>query len=222
MTNSEVLTIDVVSDVMCPWCFIGKKRLEKALEDLPDVAIEIRWRPFQLDASLPAEGKDRKKYLSDKFGSLDRAKEVYKRIGAAGDEEGIPFAFDKITKSPNTLNSHRLILWSKAEGKQNEVVHRLFELYFLEGADLSKNETLVEVAREVGMDAEAVAKLLETDIDLERIKQDIENAHSMGVTGVPCMIIDERFALMGAEMPETIVAAVRHAQETKPGNTPEG
>jgi predicted DsbA family dithiol-disulfide isomerase len=221
MSENAIVTIDVVSDVMCPWCFIGKKRLENALVQIPDVKVEVRWRPFQLDATLPPEGKDRKQYLSDKFGGLDRAAEIYKRIGDAGEQEGIHFAFDKIVKSPNTLNCHRLILWARAEGLQDKVVHRLFQLYFIEGVDLSDNENLVAVAREVGMNAEDVAALLETDTDLERVKNEIESAHQMGVTGVPCMIIDQRFALMGAETADTIIAAIRHAQETKPGTAAE-
>ncbi|MXN64602.1 thioredoxin domain-containing protein [Stappia sp. GBMRC 2046] len=217
MNEEQTIVIDVVSDVMCPWCFIGKKRLESALREIPEIPVAVRWRPFQLDATLPHEGKDRQAYLNDKFGGRERAAEIYSRIKSAGAGDGIDFQFDKITKSPNTLDCHRLILWARADGLEDKAVQRLFEMYFLEGVDLSVTENLVAVAREIGMDAERVAERLATDEDLDRIKTEIESAHQMGVNGVPCVIIDERFALMGAETPETIVAAIKHAKETKPG-----
>jgi len=215
MTAQAPITIDVISDVMCPWCYIGKRRLEAALRSVPDLPVEVRWHPYQLDETLPPEGKDRTQYLHDKFGGPDRADAVYSQIAEAGAREGIDFAFDRIRVSPNTLDSHRLILWSRADGLQDEVVERLFKAYFIDGEDLTQPETLVRIADEAGMESDLVEQLLETDSDLKKTKQQIGQAHEMGVTGVPFFIIDGRFALSGAEKPETIAAALAHAQETQ-------
>jgi len=215
MAQETPIAVDVISDVMCPWCYIGKRRLESALAQLPDIKVEVRWHPFQLDATLPKEGKDRQAYLNDKFGGPERAEGIYARISDAGRQEGIDFAFDRIEVSPNTLDSHRLILWSRADDLQDEVVERLFKAYFLEGADLSKPETLVKIADDAGMQSDLVDQLLETDSDLEKTKQQIARAQELGVTGVPCFIIDGRFVIAGAEKSETIAAAIRHAEETR-------
>lgn len=215
MPSDQTISIDIISDVMCPWCFIGKRRLEAALPQVPDVDVETRWHPYQLDATLPKEGKDRQTYLNDKFGGADRAAQIYSNVKNAGDAEGIPFAFDKITKSPNTLDCHRLILWARADNLQDEVVERLFQLYFVEGADLTDPATLVQAAKDVGMEEDLVEHLLTTDSDLDKTEQYIARAHEIGVTGVPFFIIDGRFALAGAEAPETLAAAIKHASETK-------
>jgi len=215
MTAQAPITIDVISDVMCPWCYIGKRRLEAALRSVPDLPVEVRWHPYQLDETLPWEGKDRTQYLHDKFGGPERANAVYSQIAEAGAQEGIDFAFERIRVSPNTLDSHRLILWSRADNLQDEVVERLFKAYFIDGEDLTKSETLVRIADEAGMESDLVEQLLETDSDLKKTKTQIAQAHEMGVTGVPFFIIDGRFALSGAEKPETIAAALTHAQETQ-------
>ncbi|MBO6756643.1 MAG: DsbA family oxidoreductase [Roseibium sp.] len=219
MTDTSAITVDVISDVMCPWCYIGKRRLEAALAAVPDLKVEVRWHPFQLDATLPKAGKDRQQYLSDKFGGMERASAFYQQIEAAGEEEGIPFAFDKITLSPNTLDSHRLILWSRADDLQDEVVERLFKAYFVDGEDLTRPETLVAIAEDAGMQSDLVEQLLETDSDLDKTEKQIGQAQEMGVTGVPCFIIDGRFAVAGAEKAETLAAALRHAEETKTSET---
>jgi predicted DsbA family dithiol-disulfide isomerase len=211
------IPIDIVSDVVCPWCFIGKRRLEKAIASLPDIDVTLRWQPFQLDGTIPREGKDRQVYLMDKFRTQARIDQLHAQIAEAGAGEGIPFAFDRITVSPNTLDCHRLVLWARAENAQTAMVERLFNLYFLEGADLSRPETLVQAAEDVGMMPDLVAELLTTDADREKVERDIARAHAVGVTGVPAIIIDERFIVMGAEKPETLAAAIRHAAETKTG-----
>lgn len=215
MAPDSPISIDIVSDVMCPWCYIGKRRLEAALKQVPDIKVEVRWHPFQLDSTLPKEGKDRQAYLNDKFGGPERASEIYARIKEVGLEEGIEFAFDKITRSPNTLDSHRLILWSRADELQDEVVERLFKAYFLDGEDLTKSETLVRISDEAGMQSDLVEQLYETDSDLEKTKAHIARAQELGVTGVPCFIIDGRFVIAGAEKAETLAAAIRHADETR-------
>ncbi len=220
MTLTAPLTIDVISDIMCPWCYIGKRRLEKALAMTSDIAVEVHWRPYQLDPTLPPEGKDRQQYLVEKFGA-ERATSFYETIRAAGADEGIDFAFDKIKISPNTMNCHRLIKWARADNLQEAVVERLFQLYFLEGADLSAQQTLIDVAQEVGMEHDLVEQLLPTDSDTRTTASEIKHAQEMGVTGVPCFIIDKRFALMGAENADTLAAAIRHAEETRSAPTSE-
>jgi len=215
MTDLPPLPVDVVSDVMCPWCFIGKRRLEAALRSVPQLDVTVRWHPFQLDSTLPKTGKDRQRYLSDKFGGQERADAFYSQIRAAGLGEGIDFAFEDIALSPNTLDCHRLILWSRADDLQDEIVERLFEAYFLKGEDLTKSETLVRISAEAGMQSDLVEQLLETDTDLDKVEAQIAQAQSLGITGVPCFIIDGRFVLNGAEKLETIAAALLHAEETR-------
>ncbi|RMF05376.1 MAG: DsbA family oxidoreductase [Alphaproteobacteria bacterium] len=207
MRTRDVLLMDVVSDVMCPWCYIGKRRLDRALVLAPDVEPEIRWRPFQLDATIPPEGMDRQEYLNRKFGE-QRAREIYKNIKETGEREGIPFAFEKIRKSPNTLNAHRLIRWAETGPQQDEVVERLFELYFTEGEDIGEHSVLVEAAREAGMDADLVAELLKSDRDVDKVKEEIALAHQMGVQGVPTFVIAQQYVLVGAQPAETLADAL--------------
>lgn len=205
--------IDVVSDVMCPWCLIGKRRLEKALTMLDGIEVEVRWRPYQLDSTLPEEGKDRQQYLEDKFGGPEQAREIYGRIEEAGKSEGINFAFDKIKVAPNTLNAHRVIRWAANGGEeaQQKIVERLFELFFIEGANIGDPAVLLEAAGTVGMNVEVMETLLPTDADLAEVQNEIEAARKMGVTGVPCFIINNKYAVMGAQEPATIAEAIRGA-----------
>jgi predicted DsbA family dithiol-disulfide isomerase len=212
------IQLDIISDVMCPWCFIGKRRLEKALNDLdPDIDVHIQWRPYQLDPTLPSEGKDRDTYLAEKFGGIERARSLYQNIVNAGDLEGIPFSFDAIKVSPNTLDAHRLIRWAQnaGEGAQDKVVERLFELYFLEGKNIGDHAVLLDIAKECGLDVAIVESLLATDSDRDAVSQEIAVAQQMGVTGVPCFIIDNKYAVMGAQDPQTIAGAISQAAEEK-------
>lgn len=211
------LQIDVISDVMCPWCFIGKRRLERAFALMPDIDPDVRWRPFQLDATIPPEGMSRQDYLDRKFGR-ERAREVYGRIAAAGEAEGIAFAFDRIQVSPNTLNAHRLIRWSAGAGRQDAVVERLFQLYFLEGEDVGRTDVLVQAAEDAGIEGADVRALLETDADKDLVEQEIAVAHQMGVTGVPAFLFGRRYIVMGAQAPELLAqAAVQALQEAEEG-----
>src|SRR5687767_7456998 len=156
------LAIDVVSDVVCPWCFIGKRRLEAAIA-AAGVAVTIRWRPFQLDPTIPPEGKDRRQYLVAKFGSGDRIRQMQERIAELGQAEGLAFAFDRITLSPNTLDAHRLIRWAGEAGRQDAAVEALFRAYFIDGENLGDRATLARIAGAAGLDAERVAARLATD-----------------------------------------------------------
>jgi predicted DsbA family dithiol-disulfide isomerase len=216
--TTEPITIDVVSDVMCPWCLIGKRRLEQALANRPGAPVEVRWRPFQLDPTIPEDGIDRQVYLQNKFGGPDGAKQVYDRVREAGASEGIAFKFEDIQKSPNTINAHRLIRWASSFDAQDKIVERLFTLYFLEGADLTDHETLLNAAEEVGMERDVVAQLLASDADKDSVREEIVMASQMGVTGVPCFIIDEKYAISGAQPPEVIADAIDKALEERAGN----
>lgn len=212
-TEKEPLQINVVSDVMCPWCYIGKRNLEAALETVADVDTEIVWRPYQLDPTLPKSGKDRAEYLNTKFGGEERAREIYSRVNDAGTQVGIPFAFKDIKVSPNTLDAHRLILWAGGQSAelQDAVVERLFKAYFLEGKHIGDDTVLREIAEDAGMDGKLVEQLLQGDSDAERIKQEISQAQQMGITGVPCFIIDNKYAVMGAQPAEALAQAIRQA-----------
>lgn len=206
--SDHTVQIDIVSDVMCPWCLIGKRRFEKALALRPDVDVDVRWRPFQLDPTLPEEGMDRREYLARKFGGDERADQIYQNVRDAGAQEGIPFAFEKIEYSSNTLNAHRVIRWAATAGCQDEVVERLFNMYFIEGRNLGDREVLKEAAVDAGMDEELVTRLLATDADRDMVENEIELARKIGVTGVPCFIVDNKYVIMGAEQPETIAGAI--------------
>ncbi|MEM8646275.1 MAG: DsbA family oxidoreductase [Pseudomonadota bacterium] len=212
---AQPVTIDVVSDVMCPWCLIGKRRLEQAMAAREGITFQVRWRPFQLDATIPEDGMDRQEYLSRKFGGPDGAKTVYDRVRAAGAEEGIDFKFEDIKKSPNTINAHRLLRWADPMGVQNEVAERLFSLYFLEGGDLTDKKVLADNAEKAGMEREVVETLLAGDADKEEVAQEIATATQMGVTGVPCFIIDGKYAVMGAQTPDVIGGAIDKVLEER-------
>jgi predicted DsbA family dithiol-disulfide isomerase len=214
--NGSVVTIDVVSDVMCPWCYIGKRRLEKAAGARPDTALEVRWRPFQLDPTIPEEGMDRRLYLERKFGSPEAVELTYAPVRAAGEAEAIPFAFERIRRSPNTINAHRLIRWAGQAGLQDEMVERLFQLYFIEGGDLTDTAVLAQAAANVGLDRPMVERLLAGDTDAGEVREEIEAAQRMGITGVPTFIVGGRYAVVGAQAPEVLSGAIAKAEAEGP------
>ncbi|WP_422024793.1 DsbA family oxidoreductase [Pyruvatibacter mobilis] len=190
--------IDVVSDTVCPWCYIGKKRFDAAQTERPDIELEVRWRPFQLDPTIPPEGVDRREYLEAKFGK-NRSREVGDAIREAGEDAGISFAFDKIDRSPNTFDSHRLIRWSASAGCQNEIVDILFRRYFEDGEDIGDRKVLVDAAQEAGMDHELVAYLLLHNKDAELVAKEASQAREMGISGVPTFLFQGAYAVMGAQ-----------------------
>jgi predicted DsbA family dithiol-disulfide isomerase len=209
--KSGPLTIDIVSDVVCPWCYIGKRNLEAALAARPVGDVEIRWRPYQLDATIPPEGIARRTYLERKFGT--RVDEIYGRVAVAGHEAGIDFAFDRIERSPNTLDAHRLIRWAQSAGRQNDIVEELFHSFFIEGRDIGDHAVLTETAAAAGMDAEVVQRLLPGDADKESVREEIATAQRLGVTGVPFFIFAGRFGLPGAQPAEVLADAISKAAE---------
>ncbi len=217
MSELNSITVDVVSDVVCPWCFIGQKRLDKAIASVGDVEIHIRWRPFQLDPTIPPQGQDRREYMMAKFGSEQRIREINARIEPLGEAEGISFAFDAIKVAPNTLDAHRLIRWAGTVGEdvQNRLVRRLFQLNFEEGANLGDHGVLTEAAREAGMDASVVETLLPTDADVDSVRTEIATASRMGITGVPCFLLEGKYAVMGAQDADTLADAIRQVAAAK-------
>lgn len=217
MSEANAITVDVVSDVVCPWCFIGQKRLDKAVAAAGDVDVHIRWRPFQLDPTIPPQGKDRREYMLAKFGSDERIREIHARIEPLGEAEGIFFAFDAIKVAPNTLDAHRLIRWAGAAGEavQNGLVRRLFQLNFEEGVNIGDHAVLIEAAREAGMDASVVATLLPTDADVEAVRTEIATASRMGISGVPCFLLEGKYAVMGAQDVDALADAIRQVAAAK-------
>jgi predicted DsbA family dithiol-disulfide isomerase len=202
------MQIDIVSDTVCPWCFIGKRRLERALALRPDMEFDIRWRAYRLDPTIPPEGVDRKQYMQAKFGNNPNRQAMQDALKQAGDGEGIAFAFDKIARSPNTIDSHRLIRWAASAGVQNEVVERLFEAYFEEGRDIGNADVLVEIASDAGMDSATVADLLEQGADREIIENEDAMAHRLGITGVPTFIFQNKYLVSGAVDPEALLEII--------------
>ena len=217
MVERQKIHLDIVSDVMCPWCYIGKVNLDSALKTANELDIEVQWRPYQLDPTLPKEGRDRQDYLNKKFGGEAGAREVYGRIEEAGKSLGIDFNFKDMKVSPNTLDAHRLIMWAGEKGVevQERVVTRLFELFFLEGAHIGDDDVLITVAEEAGMDADEVRDLLNSEQDRETVSNEVDQARSKGISGVPFFIIDNKYAVSGAQPPASLVQAFRHAAAEK-------
>jgi len=207
------LRIYVVSDVLCPWCYIGKRRLEAATALVPDIAVAITWRPFFLNPWIPREGIDRKTYLETKFGSVARYHAIAERVVAAAAAEGLLYAPDKVSRQPNTLDCHRLILWSRSAIDPGRMKQRLMELYFAEGADLSDPETLVQAAIDCGMDGGLVRKLLASDADVERVEREADSAKEAGIDGVPCFIFGSSIIVTGAQSPDYLAAAIARTAE---------
>lgn len=197
------MIIDVFSDPICPWCFIGKRRLEHALQQFGrvDDAI-IRWRAFQLNPGMPHKGMSRSAYLSMKFGGQERAAHIYDAIRQAGEQVGIQFAFDRIQRTPNTVQGHRLIRYAAHAGRDGELTEALFQAYFIDGRDLSDDSVLASIAGECGLDSEAAKTYLAGTDNEQEIRAEHDFAVSLNITGVPCFIIGGRYAVVGAQEPD--------------------
>jgi len=213
MTEQQPVRIDVVSDVVCPWCFIGKRRLEKALALKPEIPVEVHWHPYFLNDWIPREGIARSEYLTTKFGSPERYAGIAQRVSAAAAEEGLDYATDKISRQPNTLDAHRLIKWAEGIGKAAEMKQKLMDLYFTEGADLSNRAVLVQAASDVGLDPEDVREALASDQDVAQVAQEAQSAKDAGIDGVPCFIFGGKFAVSGAQAPEYLAEAIERVAE---------
>jgi predicted DsbA family dithiol-disulfide isomerase len=202
------MQIDIVSDTVCPWCFIGKRKLERALVQRPDISFDVRWRAFRLDPSIPREGVDRKAYMKAKFGDNPNASAMGDALRAAGASVNIAFAFDRIEKRPDTIDSHRLIRWSASTGKQDEIVERLFAAYFEQARDIGDSNVLREIAADAGMDGELVADLLASDDDRETIEHEDMLAHRMGISGVPTFIFENKYMISGAHDSDKLLRVI--------------
>ncbi len=207
MTTSTI-HIDIVSDVVCPWCFVGKARLEKALALVPDVNVQVRWRPFFLNPWIPREGIDRKNYLETKFGSVEAYAGMAARVAAAAAEEGLIYNYDKVSRQPNTIDCHRLILWA-GEDKAAAMKQAIMNAYFRDGRDLTDPETLVQLAAETGLDADMIRARLNSDEDVAMIEAQVRAANDAGVSGVPTFIFNDRFAMSGAQPSQALADAIR-------------
>ena len=206
-----MITVDVVSDVVCPWCYVGKRHLDAALALRPDLQVEVRYRPFQLDPNIPASGLDRTDYMVKKFGSLERIHDAHKRLEDMGANDGIDFAFDKIKLAVNTLDAHRLIRWAQAVGTQAAVKEQLMSLYFEQGINISDRNVLLQVAAQNGLDSGVIAKLLDDGSDIAEVQAEIRQAQDLGISGVPFFILAGKYGLSGAQPVEAIVAALDKA-----------
>ena len=209
MSSLKPLTIDIVSDVVCPWCYIGKRRIENALARVADVPVEVRWRPFFLNPWVPRQGISREEYLTTKFGSVDAYKGIAGRVVAAANEEGLIYRPDLVKRQPNTIDCHRLIHWADAQGMAADMKQRLMELYFRDGGDLTDTEVLVEAAADVGLDADDVRKRLATDEDVALVSAQAQEAADKGISGVPTYVFAQKYAVSGAQAPELLARAIR-------------
>ena len=198
MTTSP-LTIDVFSDVVCPWCFIGKRRLEKAIALRPDMPVEVRYRPYFLNPWVPREGMSRVDYLTTKFGSPERYEKIALRVAQAAAKEGLTYNIGALARQPNTLDCHRLILWAGSIGKAAQVKQRLMEIYFSEGGDLSDRDVLVQAASDCGLDPVEVRNLLASDADVAAVERAAKSAQEAGIDGVPFYVFGNVLAVSGAQ-----------------------
>jgi predicted DsbA family dithiol-disulfide isomerase len=208
---SATLAIDVISDVVCPWCYIGKRLLEQAVALKPDIPVEVRFRPYFLNSWVPREGISREEYLIAKFGSVERYNTNNNRVVEAAAAVGLTYNRDRIKRQPNTLDCHRLILWAGQAGAAAAMKQRLMEIYFSEGGDLTQPETLAKAAADCGLDGDQVRTLLAGDQDVERVEREAQSAKDAGIEGVPCFVIGGLIALSGAQPPEYLASAIERA-----------
>jgi predicted DsbA family dithiol-disulfide isomerase len=205
--------IDIYSDIICPWCFVGKRRLERALTSAGG-DIHVTWRPFQLNPTMPLEGMDRKAYLEAKFGSLEVFGRMEEQLLAAGAEERIPFAFEKIQRTPNTFAAHRMVWYAAQQGKQGEVVEFLFRAYFLEGKNIGDLKILTHVAGEAGLDQVEAEAFLASEKGVVEVKAEETVGRLLGISGVPYFAFNDRVSIYGAQPPDIIVSAIEQAEKT--------
>ena len=213
MSTLKPLVMDIVSDVVCPWCYIGKRRIENALALVQDVPVEVHWRPFFLNPWVPRQGISREEYLTTKFGSVEAYNGIAKRVVAAANDEGLIYRPDLVKRQPNTIDCHRLIHWADAENDAAEMKQRLMELYFRDGGDLTDIDVLVEAAADCGLDPDDVRRRLATDEDVALVSSQAQEAADKGISGVPTYVFAQRYAVSGAQPPEMLARAIRQVSE---------
>jgi len=217
MSASE-LDLMVIIDVICPWCYVGKRRMEKALSLLPDTRVRVSWLPFELNPGMPQEGMERREYRMRKFGSWERSLQLDAELAEQGAKEGLAIRYDLQTRTPNTFNAHRLIRGAGGGDGQTALVEALFRAYFSQGRDIGNLETLADIAAEAGSDRADALAFLNTDALAEQVRQYEEAARGAGITGVPAFVANRRPVLMGAHPPEAIAAALKDAMGLAPAN----
>ena len=208
-----MIKLDILSDPICPWCYIGKAHLDRALEAAGDHPFAVEWHPFQLNPDMPADGMDRRTYLEAKFGGKEGAVRAYAPVVENAEAAGLEIDFEAIKRTPNTLNAHRLIHWAGLEARQTPVVAALFKAYFVEGKDIGDTATLVEIAGNAGLDAAMVERLLASDADAEDIRARDAHARERGVTGVPTFVIANQHVLRGAQPPDLWAKVIEEITE---------
>jgi len=214
---TDTVKLDILSDPICPWCYIGKTHLDKALADVLDHPFVIEWHPFQLNPDMPEGGMDRRAYLEGKFGGKEGAVRAYAPVVEHAEKAGLSIDFEGMTRTPNTVDAHRLVHWAGIEGKQNAVVDVLFQTYFVDARDIGDHDVLADIADKVGMDAAVVRKLLATDADREDIQNRDRHSREMGVNSVPTYIVANQHAVPGAHPPELwkkVIAEIKAQRET--------
>jgi predicted DsbA family dithiol-disulfide isomerase len=210
--------IDFIADVICPWCFIGKRRLARAMAMRPGILFDVKHRPYRLDPAVPREGLPRKAYLAARFPDDKGLEDAHRLISAEGAKEGIVFDWNAIERTPNTIDAHRLIRWAETQGVQDDVVEKLFAAYFENGEDISDVRVLADIADICGMDGAQIADMLESDTDVANVERDDRLAHEMGVTGVPAMIFGGKIAVSGAREADILAMAIDKALEMAASN----
>ncbi len=209
MSAAGAVVLDVVFDTICPWCYVGKRRLDRALAMRQETPVEVRWRPFLLNPDMPSEGMERRAYMERKYGSSHRVARIERAIAAAGRAEGIPFALDKVARTPNSLPSHRLVRMAAQWGRQSEAAEAVFSAFMVERRDIADPSVLSEIAARLDLPAAAVA---DAD-DVDDLRHETAQAHRYGVNGVPCFLFQDRFALSGAQETPILARMIDLARE---------
>ena len=207
------MKIDIVSDTICPWCWVGKRRLENALTSRPDLDVEIVWHPYQLNPATPKEGVDRKDYLREKFGTETYPEQMLSALVEAGEAIGIDFQFTEMNRVPNTIDSHKVLCWAREFGHQDALAEILFRRYFIDSEDIGDIDTLAAAAAEVGMDADLVRGQLSDNTDDESVRAEAQYASQMGISGVPTFIVDNKYAVQGAQTADVFLQIFLRADE---------
>jgi predicted DsbA family dithiol-disulfide isomerase len=210
---ATMIRIDIFADVVCPWCYIGEKRLQVALAQRPDVQVERHWQSFQLRPELPREGMDWPQFVNEKFGGMERAGEIFEHVIGIGEELGIEFRFDRMTRAPNTADAHRLILLATSQDREWEMVHALYNAHFTEGVDLNDLDALADIASTVGMDREQTRAFLESGEGMQVVQESQQIANQLGISGVPFFIFDNQLAVSGAQPEEVFLQVLDKLQE---------
>lgn len=211
------LGVEIVHDLVCPWCFLGVRRLMRTLRRRPDLLFELTWRPFLLNPDMPRVGMARPDYVVRKFGGEDRARRLYASISEIGRAEGVQFRFDRIRRTPSSVDAHRLVRYATRFGRADAMIEALFSAHFTDGRDIGDHAVLAAVGQACGLDPIAVRRFLAGDDELDGVHADSLRAHRLGINGVPCFVIAGRHAIAGAQEPEVIerlldVAAVEAAE----------